>query len=93
MFQRNSKKEVNRKFLNFSFNFSLFRYLEAYEKIYFLGEEADEAPSESSRMGFSRVSRYQRNFFSFYYLQLYTCLLYTSPSPRDKRQSRMPSSA
>ena len=26
-------------------------------------------------------------------LRLYTCLLYTSPSPRDKRQSRMPSSA
>ena len=24
---------------------------------------------------------------------LLTCLLYTSPSPRDKRQSRMPSSA
>ena len=28
--------------------------------------------------------------FDFYY---YPCLLYTSPSPRDKRQSRMPSSA
>ena len=26
-------------------------------------------------------------------LNAYTCLLYTSPSPRDKRQSRMPSSA
>ena len=26
-----------------------------------------------------------------YYLRI--CLLYTSPSPRDKRQSRMPSSA
>ena len=26
-------------------------------------------------------------------LQGYNCLLYTSPSPRDKRQSRMPSSA
>ena len=26
-------------------------------------------------------------------LDLRTCLLYTSPSPRDKRQSRMPSSA
>ena len=26
-------------------------------------------------------------------VQLHTCLLYTSPSPRDKRQSRMPSSA
>ena len=25
--------------------------------------------------------------------QAFTCLLYTSPSPRDKRQSRMPSSA
>ncbi len=25
--------------------------------------------------------------------QVKTCLLYTSPSPRDKRQSRMPSSA
>ena len=25
--------------------------------------------------------------------RLYCCLLYTSPSPRDKRQSRMPSSA
>ena len=24
---------------------------------------------------------------------MHTCLLYTSPSPRDKRQSRMPSSA
>ena len=26
-------------------------------------------------------------------IQQYNCLLYTSPSPRDKRQSRMPSSA
>ena len=25
--------------------------------------------------------------------RVYDCLLYTSPSPRDKRQSRMPSSA
>ena len=25
--------------------------------------------------------------------ELYTCLLYTSPSPRDQRGSRMPSSA
>ena len=28
-----------------------------------------------------------------YVEQLYTCLLYTSPSPRDQRGSRMPSSA
>ena len=25
--------------------------------------------------------------------RMFSCLLYTSPSPRDKRQSRMPSSA
>ena len=30
---------------------------------------------------------------NFYDDQAKTCLLYTSPSPRDKRQSRMPSSA
>ena len=28
-----------------------------------------------------------------YFQQYINCLLYTSPSPRDKRQSRMPSSA
>ena len=27
------------------------------------------------------------------HLQMYDCLLYTSPSPRDQRGSRMPSSA
>ena len=27
------------------------------------------------------------------FAKIKTCLLYTSPSPRDKRQSRMPSSA
>ena len=31
----------------------------------------------------------QKNFTA----HIYSCLLYTSPSPRDKRQSRMPSSA
>ena len=30
---------------------------------------------------------------SWYPLGAKVCLLYTSPSPRDKRQSRMPSSA
>ena len=37
------------------------------------------------------------NNFEYYYeiLMIHNtlCLLYTSPSPRDKRQSRMPSSA
>ena len=39
----------------------------------------------------------QPSFALSFYLHgmslLFLCLLYTSPSPRDKRQSRMPSSA
>ena len=30
---------------------------------------------------------------SFYMIGAYLCLLYTSPSPRDRTRSRMPSSA
>ena len=29
----------------------------------------------------------------YHYITVYTCLLYTSPSPRDRTRSRMPSSA
>ena len=36
---------------------------------------------------------YYRHFDVFVIDAQKTCLLYTSPSPRDKRQSRMPSSA
>ena len=34
-----------------------------------------------------------RNYGQIKGLESCSCLLYTSPSPRDKRQSRMPSSA
>ena len=41
---------------------------------------------------FSRLTN--KLFNTFYFTGLgKDCLLYTSPSPRDKRQSRMPSSA
>ena len=33
------------------------------------------------------------NTLAAYLKQIYSCLLYTSPSPRDQRGSRMPSSA
>ena len=36
---------------------------------------------------------YVYKFEEFWGKGSYPCLLYTSPSPRDKRQSRMPSSA
>ena len=32
-------------------------------------------------------------FYQIYTMSLETCLLYTSPSPRDRTRSRMPSSA
>ena len=39
---------------------------------------------EDGSIGYGQMSTYHADI---------TCLLYTSPSPRDKRQSRMPSSA
>ena len=32
-------------------------------------------------------------YLLIYYAEIYLCLLYTSPSPRDRTRSRMPSSA
>ena len=34
-----------------------------------------------------------RRRYLYHYVRIYTCLLYTSPSPRDATLSRMPSSA
>ena len=41
----------------------------------------------------TNLRSYQRSEISEMYEPFKDCLLYTSPSPRDKRQSRMPSSA
>ena len=40
-----------------------------------------------------QFSNLEQKFVDFDTGRLMDCLLYTSPSPRDKRQSRMPSSA
>ena len=42
---------------------------------------------------FDRITEINENNGTFNKGSLKACLLYTSPSPRDKRQSRMPSSA
>ena len=39
------------------------------------------------------IESYGEEAFVEHYETYNSCLLYTSPSPRDKRQSRMPSSA
>ena len=63
------------------------------EKEYLLAIEAREyinqLISEGKKIEFE--TEYNRDFFGR--ILSYICLLYTSPSPRDKRQSRMPSSA
>ena len=48
----------------------------------------DQIKKEKITVTFDRINE-GRSYFQ----RLYLCLLYTSPSPRDKRQSRMPSSA
>ena len=45
------------------------------------------------KLGRGLVDLGGRNDVAFVGGKHYPCLLYTSPSPRDKRQSRMPSSA
>ena len=69
-----------------------------------MGEQLDppkygESWSEAaSRVFFAAYREYEQrvkfaNAEGVVRRQLMGCLLYTSPSPRDKRQSRMPSSA
>ena len=54
-------------------------------------------PGFSTGLGAGSGGRYERGSRDdeddLYIYDDYGCLLYTSPSPRDKRQSRMPSSA
>ena len=60
-------------------------------------EQSDEQKEQQNeRESMYLVSEYARNYFHDILLNTQkgkACLLYTSPSPRDKRQSRMPSSA
>ena len=48
-------------------------------------------PNVDQQLGFNRVAKL--NYFPGWHQPSTSCLLYTSPSPRDQRGSRMPSSA
>ena len=49
---------------------------------------------ESSGQGPEKVSEEKRlTVYTSHKQEVYACLLYTSPSPRDVEESRMPSSA
>ena len=56
------------------------------------GSDSDEA-RQVSQADLATFRQDVANEMAQQMAQLQACLLYTSPSPRDKRQSRMPSSA
>ena len=59
-----------------------------------IDEQAEEIIIEMIfQLGKTGVSKFKNMWKALSGLDYSTCLLYTSPSPRDKRQSRMPSSA
>ena len=55
--------------------------------------DAAGATGEFFKNGFNKMFKKEAGAESVYDLSDITCLLYTSPSPRDRQKSRMPSSA
>ena len=66
-------------------------YLELYKQIHYDIIDLKHATVVDEDLVDS-VRRQEQMGFAFYE-RLFTCLLYTSPSPRDRTRSRMPSSA
>ena len=60
-------------------------------------KDLDSVITEASKLGVKRLSvtgsSVKDSLEAFEITQRYPCLLYTSPSPRDRQKSRMPSSA
>ena len=81
--------------------FSLRRFLEIGTLSYVVGDRiraVEEADSHTLRLRLSRPSTSLQGLLTSINLTpvsptAYSCLLYTSPSPRDRQKSRMPSSA
>ena len=63
-------------------------------EVSFISEKPFEGNLKNAMKSFKLINS-KKSFFActYNYLGYPSCLLYTSPSPRDKRQSRMPSSA
>ena len=74
-------------FLSIGFNIGIFIYARAaLARLLFVSEELGDLQH--------MVNALARHLKSVYELEMfYGCLLYTSPSPRDRTRSRMPSSA
>ena len=59
-----------------------------------IGDKAPEILGLNEKGEEIRLSNYKgKKIVLYFYPKDMTCLLYTSPSPRDRTRSRMPSSA
>ena len=56
-------------------------------------EKLQQKKSTLIKKIFSNLTPWQITQLARHPMRPYTCLLYTSPSPRDRQKSRMPSSA
>ena len=56
-------------------------------------DEIDKAPEERERGITISIAHVEYETANRHYAHVDICLLYTSPSPRDRTRSRMPSSA
>ena len=69
-------------------------YIHGYSRQYTFHFEAKEMDEHGWVVGFGDLKKLEKYLLEMYdHTMIIACLLYTSPSPRDKRQSRMPSSA
>ena len=62
-------------------------------KLYYKSDYSQQQIANKLNLSRPTVSRLLQYAKEKGFVQINICLLYTSPSPRDKRQSRMPSSA
>ena len=80
---------TNKRFHYLSKDSEVKRLSTAFDSVTLYGQDPEVRPDIYGKVGESGVSIASIEDMK----KLYSCLLYTSPSPRDKRQSRMPSSA
>ena len=69
------------------------RFQEAIEKKILLDDLKNIKWHFIGRVQTNKIRKIVQNFEYIHSVDSYDCLLYTSPSPRDRTRSRMPSSA
>ena len=71
------------------------RFISNLEKDNYVGYGANKCQLRDDKFTYQQVSKHNRADDCLVSVNgnVYDCLLYTSPSPRDRTRSRMPSSA